>query len=206
MWYIAALAGLVIAGAVTGIAKTKGTFFLGDISQATTIDSTRIRALSMEEINVLLDRLEKEELPAPVIGAMCYDPVSAPLVAEYVCPACGEKTIYEDHHTEFVEWELQGARRLAESINDNTEFTVQLDETLFCDYCSSDIDADPSMLLRVVHSDGEAVLNRISLNDLRKLDSFLQGRLYWVTYYDEHNPLQDEIERIQTLLGIEDES
>lgn len=205
MWYIAALVGLIIAGAVTGIAKAKGIFLLEDISQAVTIDSIRMRSLSTSQINLLLARLEKEEPPGPVIGAMCYDPASAPLVAEYVCPVCGEKTVYEDHHTEFVEWELQGARRLAESINGNTEFTVQLDETLFCGYCSSETDADPSLLLRVVHSDGEVVLNRISLDDLRKLESFLQGRLYWITYYDEHKPLQDEIERLQTLLGIEEE-
>ncbi len=196
MWYIAAVAGVVVAGALAGIVRTKG------VSESGIFDSEGIRALSTSQIDFLLARLESEEPPAPVFGAMCYEMMAAPPVAEYVCPVCGEKTLYEDSHTAFIEWEIEGARRVAESINASTDFNVVLDETLFCEFCSGETEEGPWLRLRVEHADGEETVNRVSLTDLRKLSSFLHGRLYWLTDNDSQEPLQGDADRIREILGI----
>ncbi|MFA6619449.1 MAG: hypothetical protein WCT23_10335 [Candidatus Neomarinimicrobiota bacterium] len=202
MWYIAA-AGIVLAGTLAGVVKSRGTGFIKEDNPfSRIIISAAIKPLSMEQVNFLLARLEKEEPPEPVFGAMCYEMMAAPVVAEYICPVCGEKTLYEDYRATFIEWELQGARRLAESIDAGTEFNVTLDETLFCDYCSEDSQDEPSLLLRVTSEDGTEISSRVSLTDLRKLDSFLQGRLYWLTDNDSQEPLQDDGDRIREILGL----
>lgn len=50
--------------------------------------------------------------------------------------------------------------------------------------------------------EGVETVNRVFLTDLRKLDSFLQGRLYWLTDNDSQEPLQDDSQRIRQLLGL----
>ncbi len=186
-----------------GGGQVQGTGFIkGNDTIHRIISSAAMKPLSMQQVNFLLARLEREEPPEPVFGAMCYEMMATPAVAEYICPVCGEKTIYEDFNTELIEWELQGARRLAESINEATEFSVILDETLFCDYCSEDPSGDPALLLRVTDEEGVETVNRVFLTDLRKLDSFLQGRLYWLTDNDSQEPLQDDSQRIRQLLGL----
>ena len=206
MWYIAAVVGIVLAGTLTGVVKSRGIPFPKEENTTNRIiNSAALKPLSMQQVNLLLERLEREEPPEPVFGAMCYDMMGPPAVAEYICPVCGEKTLYNDFQTAFIEWELQGARRLAESLDASTEFQIILDETLFCDYCSEDSEEETSLILRVLPEQGEEVVNRVSLTDLRKLDSFLQGRLYWLTDNDSQEPLQDYVERLRHLLGLVEE-
>ena len=205
MWYIAAVAGMVVAGTLAGVIRSKGVDTVKEGPVSNLIDSASIKSLSMEQVSFLLARLEREEPPEPVFGAMCYEMMGAPLVAEYICPVCGEKTLYEDYQTAFIEWELQGARRLAESIDSITEFTITLDETLFCDFCSEQDEQNPGLLLRVVPPEGEDVVNSVSLTELRMLDSFLQGRLYYLTDNDSQEPLQDHADRLRRLLGLSEQ-
>jgi hypothetical protein len=132
---------------------------------------------------------------------MCYEAMAYPAVAEYVCPVCGEKTVYDDGNTGFIEWELQGARRLAESIDQLTAFDVILDETVFCGFCTPDLEGEPYLMLRV-RSDSVETVNRVGLTDLRMLASFLEGRLYYLTSNDAQMPLQEHADRLRELLGM----
>lgn len=202
MWYIAAVAGIVVAGTLAGVIRSKGIDTLKEAPAASLINSASIKSLTIDQVGFLLARLEREEPPQPVFGAMCYEMMAPPMVAEYICPVCGEKTLYEDYRTEFIEWELQGARRLAESIDEATEFSITLDETLFCDYCSEGSHQDPALLLRVVPEEGEEVVSTVSLIELRMLDSFLQGRLYYLTDNDSQEPLQDHADRLREIMGL----
>lgn len=202
MWYIAIATGIVLAGTFAGVVKSRGSGVIKEDPVSSLLNSAAIKPLSMEQINFLLARLEREDPPEPVFGAMCYEMMAAPAVAEYICPVCGEKTLYEDYRTAFIEWELEGARRLAESIDAATDFQVILDETLYCDFCSEGSDEDPALLLRVIPEEGEETVNRVSLTDLRKLNSFLNGRLYWTTDNDGHEPLQGDADKIRELLGL----
>lgn len=198
MWYLPVLIVVLAAGTAFGFSRIRNSKQPADIG--TGIRSTV--SLSMDEIGLLLAVLEKEEAPDPVMGAMCYAPTSEPESAEYICPVCGEKTVYNNYQTWFLGRELYEARRLAELIDDSTEFSVVLDETLYCDYCSEEDGTDPSLVLRVTNDDGLETANRVTLTDLRMLDSFLQGRLYWVTSNDGQQPLREHGERMAELLGI----
>lgn len=91
-----------------------------------------------------------------------------------------------------------------ESLNEYTKFDISLDETLFCDFCSDSSDEEPFLLLRVASTDSTVTVNRVSIHDLRILDSFLQGTLYYTTSNDGQQPLQEYSERIRQLLGTSD--
>lgn len=189
MWYIAGSLVLILAGtALAGITRLKAV----EPDNADTTDGIHglleIQGLSVEQVNFLLARLEREEAPAPVFGAMCYGPMAMPQVADYICPLCGEKTIYETNQAPFILWELPAARRLAESINQSTEFSVVLDETQFCSFCSTEDAEYPALFLRVNTDQNTETVNRVTVDDLRKLDSFLQGNLYWLTSNDGQEP------------------
>lgn len=211
MWYIAA-AGVIAAGALAGFARSRGNGLPkapipGNDMDSETILVGTVQALSMEEIDFMLARLESEEPPEPVSGAMCYAPMAYPEYAEYICPVCGEKTLFSSSHISLIEWGLPGARRLGESINNNTEFNIVLDETLFCEFCrtGNDQDIEPALLLRVYHEDGSETVNSVSVTDLRMLDSFLQGRLFYITGNDGQMPLQEYTGRMRQLLGIQED-
>ncbi len=200
MWYVAGFSILLVVSAFTGIMKNKG--FVG--SKSGVIDSLLLRSLSRIQVNILLARLENEPPPESTMGAMCYSPVMAPLSANYVCPVCGEKTLYDSSWAAAIDWELPSCRRFAESINENTDFQIVLNESLFCDFCSPDSASDNlSLLLEVTHENGETVVNPVTITDLRMLDSFLQGNLYYLSSTDAQNPLKGHSDRIRSLLGLE---
>ncbi len=201
MWYIvAAVAGIALTGAVAGAIRTRSS---GEGAMPVSADS--IRKLSMDEINLLLSRLENENPPEIVQGAMCYRVAGPPSVAEYICPVCGEKTIYHDHQTGFIEFRLETARRLAESINSSTEFDVVLDESLYCSFCSEGSIEDACLMLRVRTREGEEISNAVTVTDLRMLDSFLKGELSWVTETDSRIPLRENADRMRRLLGLSEQ-
>lgn len=212
MWYVAGACAVILLSAVAGLSKAKpetvrkSVIPLDAITGATMLDITpeALLTLSATQVNILLTRLENEEPPEQMMGAMCYEMMAAPEVSEYICPVCGEKTIYNYSQSAFIEWELEGCRRMAESINANTDFEIILDEALFCDFCSPDAgEEEPEMLLRVTYEDGTEVVNRIYVTDLRKLDSFLQGNLYYFDSVDSQIPLMESAARIRELLGLE---
>jgi hypothetical protein len=215
MWYVAAVCVVVLISAVAGFAKSrpgstsKSLTPLDAVTSATIADIVLpigISTVSVEQINILLSRLETTEPPEQTMGAMCYEPMSAPEVAEYICPVCGEKTVYNYSQAAFISWELAGCRRMADSINIHTDFEVVLDERQFCDFCSPDSSGnDPSLVLKVVYGDGTEVENTVGITDLRMLDSFLEGNLYYTTSNDAQMPLQNYSGRMRELLGFEEE-
>jgi len=204
MWYITAAAMMLVVSSAFGLSKLRNSGVVKSQLIHRMFDNINLGSLSMSEINTLLARLERTEQPEPVMGAMCYEAMAYPDVAEYICPECGEKTIYSDSRTAFIEWELQGCRRMVDSINALTEFNVSLDETLLCDFCSESIEDEPAVLLRVSSSDSTETVNSVSVLDLRMLESFLQGNLFYTTFNDGEEPLQDYSGRIRELLGVSD--
>jgi len=202
MGYIAAAILILGISGAFGYSRLKGMIPKTPVSNHI-IGSLDIDALSMDEVADLLDRLNNEDPPDPIRGAMCYSPAAQVMVAEFICPVCGEKTIYSSGEADFIERELPGCRRLAESINDLTQFNISLDESLFCEFCSDSVIESPVMLLRVSISDGTEVISRVSEHDLMILDSFFKGNLYYTTWNAGRQPLQDYAGRIGELLGIE---
>jgi hypothetical protein len=202
MWYMFAAVIVLAASSAFGLSRMKGASPGKYQLFEKVLDSVTLNSLTMEQVNGLLARLQLQEPPEPVMGAMCYEAMAYPAVAEYICPVCGEKTIYEDYSTPFIEWELQGCRRMVESINELTEFQVTLDETMFCSHCTPDREGDPVLLLRVASTDSTEIVNSVTVHDLRLLESFLQGRLYYLTENDGQMPLRDYEDRLRELLGV----
>lgn len=184
----AALAALAAAGTVSGASA-------GD-PPPVTADS--VRRLSRQDVHDLLARLEMEEPPEPLPGAMCYKVAGPPSVAEYTCPVCGEKTVYTDELTGFIENRLESARRLASAVDGCTSFSVTLDETALCSNCSGDSSGTPGLYLVV----DDSLRSPVSENDLRMLFAFLRGELYWSTETGDSLPLKDHTARLAALLGL----
>ncbi len=159
-------------------------------------------SVSWDEVDTLLNRLQSQEEPDPVMGAMCYSIAAYPEVAEYICPVCGEKTEYSTYDTQFTEWELQGSRRLFDSISAATELDMVLDETRFCGFCTPFEYETPGLYLVLTREDGTVVSNQVTEHDLMILESFLMGRLYYITWNDGQEPLKPYAERIRELLGL----
>jgi len=206
MWYVAVACVVLTVSVAAGFVRAKSGSSVKTGVVESIINSASIKVLSMQQVNWLLARLESQPAPGPVMGAMCYDSMAPPVVAEYICPVCGEKTIYNYTQSEFIEWQLQGCRRIVESINASTEFQVELDESLFCEFCTPDYDdQSPGLVLVVKPEEGEPIVNRVSELDLRMLDSFLQGNLYYTTDTDGQMPLLEYAGRMRQLLGLEKE-
>ena len=198
MW----LAGFLVLVLAVGTAAGYSRFRQTKQVPLTGTGVNSMASISIQEIHLLLARLDKEDEPDAVQGAMCYAPMAIPDSAEYICPACGEKTIYTGYQTAGFQWNLDTARRLAESIDSAADLSVTLDEIMFCEFCSEQGAASPTMILRVKNELGEETANSVSVDDLRMLDSFLQGRLFWITSNDGQQPLKDHAERMAQLLGI----
>lgn len=185
----AALAALAAASTVSGASAREP----GPV----TADS--LQRLSRQDVHDLLSRLEMEEPPEPVPGAMCYRVAGPPSVAEYTCPVCGEKTVYTDELTGFIENRLESARRLAAAVDSATAFSVTLDETAFCSNCSRDSSGNPGLFIVVE----DTLRSPVSETDLRMLYGFVQGNLYWSTDTDDRLPLKDHVHRLAELLGLQ---
>jgi hypothetical protein len=201
MPYAILLALLLAAAAAFGAVRNRIKQDSEVIIPGTGIQLSDLGSISWAEVEILLDRLEMKEPPEPVFGAMCYEMVAPPEVAEYVCPVCGEKTLYTDYNTEFIEWELQGCRRLFDEIAASSDMDIQLDETRLCSSCTTADSAETALYLNVILEDGSVVSNRVSEFDLRLLDGFLKGRLFYYTWNDGEEPLKPHIDRIRELLG-----
>jgi hypothetical protein len=161
-------------------------------------------SVSYDQLEAMLDRLVTEPLPDLYLslGAMCYDPAAPPEVSEYVCPVCGEKTIYGDFNTRFVEWELQGCRRIFDEIDAAADLDLVLDETRFCQDCTPGAEEEPRLYLTLVLEDRGVVSSLVDEHDLRLLESFLKGRLFYTTWNDAEEPLKPHAGRIRELLGL----
>jgi hypothetical protein len=194
MWVAFAAAAIAAAGLIgAGVRAGGGPSERGEHSRS-------IKGLSGDELDSLLTRLKVDEAPEPTLGAMCYDMAMPARVTEYVCPECGEKTLYE-------EWcwllqELPRSRALFEAVRDSLDISVALDETMLCSHCAPGAE-QAYLVLETVSAEGDTVRNEISQNDLVMLLSFLQGSLYYEDDFGGTFPLQPKAERIAQLLGLE---
>jgi hypothetical protein len=167
------------------------------------LNAARLKSMSRQEIEKLLSRVERSPEPEPAMGAMCYDMAGPPGVAEYICPACGEKTIYSDDHTWLVAYELQSIRAMTEDAASRSGLELTLDESQFCRFCTAG-DEDPQLVLEVTYEDGARSSAEVGELDIRLLSAFLSGGLSYVTETDGTEPLRPELERLREILGMAD--
>ncbi len=153
-----------------------------------------------EDIRRLLERVELEEAPEYVSGAMCYGPMAYPERAEYICPVCGERTLYGSPEAWFLQNDIHNMRRMAEGLSETGYFEAFLEET-YCSFCNPG--AQGSVWLVIVYEEGDTVRTVVNLQDLRMVQGLLRGGLVFSGETDNLLPLKDRVDRLRTILGIE---
>ena len=169
---------------------------------AAVVSAAAVTALSREQLRTRLAGLAKAPPPKPSMGAMCYDMAMPPQRAEYVCPACGEKSLYVEGLAQTVAWELQSCRRQFKELQKVSGDAVRLDESLFCRQCKPD-EEEPALVLVVSYKEGNPHRTKgVDSNDLRLVTEFLSGETGHKDFYDAVTPLNKHAERINELLGL----
>ena len=160
---------------------------------------------SRADIAARLAALARDPAPTDLSqGAMCYDSVGPPVRAEYVCPVCGEKTLYasvEDPARRVSRGGMDAAdcRRLVTQIRD---LTVRLDESELCEKCRPGI-ASPRLALVVTYPDGrEHRTEGVDATDLALLVEFTAGARKHDAGQGGETALKDHLARLEALLGV----
>lgn len=161
----------------------------------------RILESGRTRLRLMLSRIEREPAPDQIMGAMCYEPMSVPNRADYVCPVCGERTIYGYPEGYFILESIPPMRRVIEEIEGNDFFSATLEET-YCGVCHTG-NGVRGVTLVIAYPEGDTVRTAATLHDLRILQGFISGELSYTDSYDALLPLRDNTDRIRTLLGIE---
>ena len=169
----------------------------------------RMSHASNVEIERMLRDVETRPLPELKMGAMCYKPAAPAPVTEYVCPACGEKSLYP---TENDPWrtpvnDLELLRRnVADAATAAASHgaTVSLDETQFCRKCLPDFADSPKAIIVVrLPDESENRTATSSVRDLWILRDFFGGKNVLVGGNESESPLKGCLPRLRELLGLE---
>lgn len=163
------------------------------------VGAKKLATLSRAEVRRLLAKIEKSARPEPQMGAMCYKMARPPSRAEYVCPTCGERTLYTDREAELVERELATCQSLFRELPRHE--TMELDESAFCRKCRPQA-TEPELTLTIRFDDGTtSVVRGVRSEDLRMLGAVLSGKLTETTSNEGEEPLKDQLPRLRELLG-----
>lgn len=155
------------------------------------------------------------ESPPPknlAMGAMCYDIAGPPPRIDYVCPDCGEKTLYAldssaDEQTRQRHWksawtlgELESLRRLTRQIN---ALNIALDESQFCSHCTSDV-KDPRLGLVIRYHDRPEPHRvwEVNWTDLAMIKAATEFKLKYKGQQDNEVALKENLPRLEELLGV----
>lgn len=178
------------------------------MSSAITIAA--IKGLEKAELRRMLNRIERAPRPEPTSNAMCYAPSNPPsATANYICPICGEKTVYG------VPKDGRGDYGLVSLITDDLDTArwlvadtckrfhgLKLVEVGFCRRCSPDV-ARPHLALHLAFSDGTTRdVRRVTLQDLHLLYTFFVSQLAVTGDCQADGYLLLDLPRLRKLLGI----
>jgi hypothetical protein len=192
----ALLAGQLAAQTTVGASGQAGT---NTGTPAAPTSAAGLAALNRAEMRQQLAKIERSARPEPKMGAMCYEMASPPERAEYVCPTCGERTLYGHEQAALIEWELETCRRLFRQLPQRK--TMTLDESSLCRKCRPDATVH-ELVLTIRFDDGTTnVVHGVTSDDLRLLAGALAGNLTGKTFDDGEEPLKEHLPRLRELLG-----
>jgi hypothetical protein len=216
MWYIIIFLFL-LTGALFGtkyIACQSGTAGENN-SHKQTINSffgqnDTIKAMfSKNQIDQKLKHLAETSAPTNLsFGAMCYEMAARDnSVLEYVCPICGEKTIYkrnkDSEKFSYIDsqiWNIYSCRQEIEKVKG---INIKFDEKEFCSKCSPKTERPKLFLLvNIAGQKDTTKISNFSYMDIRILNEFLNDKLVHKTDNDGETALVNNIDRIKELLGI----
>jgi hypothetical protein len=174
----------------------------------------KMQSLDRAAVRSMLKRLANAPPPTQLAtGAMCYSVAVPPDRADYICPKCGERTLYDNSKyktdkpyemdiTETVERELPWCRSESQELRKVAGHAIELDETQFCRKCSPKV-TKPKLVLHISYKDGKVRdVEAINHSDLRILHEFLSGKLKGKGDNEGEAPLKSDLPRLQELLGV----
>lgn len=192
-WIPLVLVALSAAGIAMGIGHHR--------EQKGPLNIIRLLESSRTRLSMMLSRVEREPAPDQIMGAMCYEPMAVPNRADYVCPVCGERTLYGYPDGYFILESIPPMRRIIEEIEGNEFFSATLEE-MYCSACHPD-NGVRGVTLVIAYPEGDTVRTAATLHDLRILQGFISGELSYTDSYDATLPLRGNTDRLRILLGIE---
>ena len=163
-------------------------------------------ALNRDELAQKLQALEKAPAPTKLApGAMCYKPAGLQARQEYVCPTCGQKTVYAVAQNRTAILALRQTDTYRRQIKEIQALGLpcSLDETAFCQNCGKDAQTKGFFL---VIAWPDRTVHRVQLHgndDLLLVLEFLQGKTTHDAGMGGEKPLKEFLPRIHELLGIE---
>ncbi|MBL8025699.1 MAG: hypothetical protein JNL74_04775 [Fibrobacteres bacterium] len=161
-----------------------------------------IKLMTRQQIIEHLSQLENGAAPEPKMGAMCYDMAYVNDTVVYICPKCGEKTLYpRTNKGSGVADEINFYRRELSLMGNSPEISFDLDELALCSHCTQDT-ANKEISLVVHYKDGfDHHCKLTSTSDLTRLRAFMQADLSYETSNDGTEALKPFLPRIKELLG-----
>lgn len=192
--------GLFFILGVTGCFTKKSQHTGADSDSTAFISDTIKGVVTKEVIREKLKELSESEAPTVLKpGAMCYEVAAVPSRLEYVCPKCGEKTLYSTDNA----YKLSEIEKCRNNINNIYNLEVALDESQFCHKCSPDIE-NPLLCMTILYP-GESATHKvcgISSSDITLINEFLHGSSVHKFFNEREEPLKNYVERLQTILDI----
>ena len=192
-------------------------FFLNPPLPPVSVLTTDLKTLDREAIRVLLKWVAETPVPeAPACFAMCYMVAKSPTRSDYLCPRCGERTLYDvnakgqklpsgkrkrQEIVDAVECDIPACRQKMQELHKLVGDAILLDESQFCRKCSPNV-GEPTLVLHVAYAEGQSqnIVTDVTLGDLRVLHKFLAGELFAKDI--EKTPLNKSLPRLQALLGV----
>jgi predicted RNA-binding Zn-ribbon protein involved in translation (DUF1610 family) len=197
MWYIIPVVlALLATGLVFGLGRK------GPSTATNTVAPGERRLPDRSAIRARLQALAKTPAPTDLKpGAMCYETAASPDRAEYLCPACGEKTFYPSGQARHLSFALPRCRLLAARLA--TLLECRLDESTFCRRCTPDAAAPVlHLVIRYGTTEREHRAGVNGYSDLAVLIDFLEGKTVHRNAYDGEEALKEHIPLLERLLGV----
>ncbi|MDD3014396.1 MAG: hypothetical protein PHC34_11895 [Candidatus Gastranaerophilales bacterium] len=154
---------------------------------------------SRVELADKLGQLPPKNFLEEPMGAMCYDTAVPLNRTQFICPICGEMTVYHSSFGDNIE-ELPTYLLLVRKI---TKIDVKLDDTQFCKKCNPGI-SSPQYCLLVKYGKNEEAHKTCGITDedINLLYEFSEGSKDHITSYTrDKRPMTEYKKRLEELLG-----
>lgn len=164
--------------------------------------SLALDELSRVELNQKLEHLphDLEKWDKPV-GAMCYKTAAPPQRVEYICPVCGEMTLYPSYSS--LSFSVDNVLYYRTLVKQITKLDVKLDESELCEKCNPAPKA--RKLCLIVKFDSNSTPYRtcdITEEDIKLLYEYSEGEKEHDTSVVKF-PITDYKNRLEEMLGVE---
>ncbi len=164
---------------------------------------TSVASTSREEMVRRLQALAESPAPAELSpGAMCYEMAAPPERIEYICPKCGQKTIYTKSDAYSMVQDANACRQLVANIKG---LDLRLEEINFCHHCYPKTTEDPKMVLYIRYK-GETQEQKVEAINSYKLSliyAFMTGQTTYAGDYGQEAPLKNYIKEISDILKLD---